>query len=294
MPRPRAAGSPGRIALALAALMSVTACDAPVAEVSYQPLAVPFAFKVDSNGELSTEVSQEIATPIGKFGIEVGASIEAQEENPDASLILVVRTVVNAREVENIWRVNQGKELIVKMNGEITAEVSRDTDVATVRLIAAPGATIEVAEKGSTGAAAKPPEPYRLYYPQWEFTLPDSLANNHAVDLDGQLSAHVEKIDSEYADMYWRYGDGLEAGFSSTSLGSTTLADPTPEQCRADAESNAVGRLPAEEVRTGLMFCAVTTENNVAWLKITSAKGVRPDRYALRFTAKLWMTTKRD
>src|SRR6266540_3773314 len=126
MPQPRTAGLPSRIALMLAALMSVTACGAPVAGVTFQPLGIPFAFKIDSNGEISTEVSKEIATPIGKFSIDVGASIEAQKENSDASMILVIRTVVDAREVENIWRVNQGRELIVKMNGEITAEVSRD------------------------------------------------------------------------------------------------------------------------------------------------------------------------
>jgi hypothetical protein len=72
------------------------------------------------------------------------------------------------------------------------------------------------------------------------------------------------------------------------SLGNAEKTPPgTAEECKAVAETQAVGELWAKDLKVGQAFCVVTDKNNVAWLQLMG-KGSGAESPDLKFNLLLW------
>jgi hypothetical protein len=135
---------------------------------------------------------------------------------------------------------------------------------------------------------AVPLESYRIGYEHTILQLPDPIGEyGLGADLDEALAG--SGIDSDDRDLSWDYGRGLGGGYGSVRFGFTDHGpDVAPGDCAADARSRAAGTVDAEALEVGQTFCVITTESNVAHVRITKRTGVS-DRPALALEVTLWL-----
>ncbi|WP_283136132.1 hypothetical protein [Rhizohabitans arisaemae] len=181
----------------------------------------------------------------------------------------------------------------------VVDKVTAEEKPAAATSTPVPGAPSASPSSGSHGVTATaPPAPstptaesgYVAKYRDKLLFFPDPLANNQAADLDVPVVGYVEKIDSDDYDVRWEYGTGLTGGHSGF-FGTTDSDDPTPGRCAADARERSAGTIEAKDLIPGKSrFCVVTTEGDVAWMKLTRKQGggSDADRARLTFTTRLW------
>lgn len=161
-------------------------------------------------------------------------------------------------------------------------EVTGRPDRATVRLRAT------VWTLTTALVPAVPLESYRIGYERTILELPDPLGEYElGADLDEARSG--SGIDFDDRDLHWDYGRGLRGGYGSATFGFTDHG-PTvaPEDCAADARSRAAGTIDAEDLAVGQTFCVITSEDNVAYVRITQKSGISY-RPALALEVTLWL-----
>lgn len=183
----------------------------------------------------------------------------------------------------------------VFMNGKFETKVS----TAETVIEAAPGTTstiVVVDAESPVGPNLKPLPEYQAL-PAGQVHLPDPLGE-HGLGADFDPDRMVVGsfvpggLDSSDADIFWRYGEGLSAGYDAF-LGTAAATTKTPQQCRRDASSRAAGDVEPTTLVRGKRFCVVTTRGHVALLTLTKAtwKSDHPERRALTFRVQRWLKT---
>ncbi|MCG5216149.1 hypothetical protein [Streptosporangium sp. KLBMP 9127] len=105
------------------------------------------------------------------------------------------------------------------------------------------------------------------------------------VDLDvPRITDDNDVDDLEYANC--GYGGDLNGG--GEQFGEGPKAEPkAAEECVDSAQSLGIERVLVKDLRLSQTFCSVTSEGNVAWLRLVRITGDR-DRPDLRFEMTFW------
>lgn len=105
------------------------------------------------------------------------------------------------------------------------------------------------------------------------------------VDLDVPRVTDDNDIDDlEYANC--GYGGDLNGG--GESFGEGPKSEPkTAEECVDFAQTQGIERVLVRNLRLSMTFCSVTSEGNVAWLRLVRMSGDR-DQPDLHFEMTLW------
>ncbi|MEU4191002.1 hypothetical protein AB0E69_03830 [Kribbella sp. NPDC026611] len=272
-------------------------CDAskkPVkAAVGFQPVFIPLHISLNTEGEISVSLAASWTTPLGT----VDLAVEKNDDKPAAPGVhrLAVSYVKDGRKVQERYEIRCAREYRVFLNGRFQARVSTSQTV----IEAAPGtaSTIDVVDAESPIGPNLKPLPEYQALPARSFHLPDPIAQyglGADLDPDRVVTGNFVPggLDSSDADIFWEYGTGLFAGYDAF-LGAAGAATKTPQQCRRDASSGAVGKLPATALVTGKRFCLVTTRGQIALITLTKVvkNSDDPDRRALTFSARRWIKT---
>lgn len=277
-----------------AATDSCNAAQKPVkAAVGFQPVFVPLKITVNTDGEIGLSLAASWTTPLGTFDLDV-----AKNDNkpaPPGVHRLSVSYRKDGKKVVDRYEIRCNRAYRVFLNGKFQAKVS----TAETVIEAAPytTSTIVVVDAAAPIGPDLRPLPEYQALPAAKVDLPDPIGESGLgadLDPDRMVIDHfgIGARDSDDADLFWSYGDGLSAGYDAL-LGSTTAATKTPQQCRRDASGRAVGKAKETSIVVGRRFCAVTTRGHVALLIVTKADwpSDHPERRSVTFLVKRWLKT---
>lgn len=106
--------------LSLSISLLTSACGV-VGSADYQPPFVPIEFVIDTQGNISVQVSASLATPIGTFG--VGAAAENTVQPPSGGLVMFIEHLIGGQPMDTGYQVSEDastKTLVI--DGTVTIE----------------------------------------------------------------------------------------------------------------------------------------------------------------------------
>ena len=101
-------------------------CSAPDFYLEYRPPVLPIRFTIARSG-ISVAGDLSFVTPLGVFSL--GAELPVYRFGSD-DLVLILRD--KQRNTDNVYRINQGRNARIVVDGVVTIEVSRDKVIVEV------------------------------------------------------------------------------------------------------------------------------------------------------------------